>query len=77
MFMNHQSWPTEQNAARPSSSQGALHASIHTPMGIMKNKHGDSVVALDTPENRMAVELRSGVPGSARHAGAMDTSPQF
>ena len=43
-------------------------------MGTMKNRHGDSVVALNTPEHRVAVEMRSGVSGSARHAG-LDQSP--
>lgn len=38
-------------------------------MGTMRNRHGDSVVAMDTPDGSMAVELtRSRLNGSSRHA---------
>lgn len=38
-------------------------------MGTIRNVHGDSVIALDTPDGRMAVELsRSRSVGSTRHA---------
>jgi hypothetical protein len=36
-------------------------------MGTMRNRYGDEIVALDTPDTRMAVELRSHSFGSARH----------
>lgn len=38
-------------------------------MGTMRNRHGDSVVALDTPDGSIAVELAgSRLNGSSRHA---------
>lgn len=49
----------------------ALHPSNQVPMGTMRNRHGDTVVALDTPQNRVALEMRSGVTGSGRHAGQL------
>ena len=70
--MSYSTWQMDLSSKSPGTSSQLQHPSLQ--MGTMKNRHGDSVVALNTPEHRVAVEMRSGVSGSARHAG-LDQSP--
>eukprot|EP00892_Ulva_mutabilis_P006508 jgi/Ulvmu1/4229/UM191_0002.1 len=62
--------PTCQSQANGSPSRSMKQ------MGTIRNVHGDSVIALDTPSGAMAVELtRSRSVGSSRHAVLNMSSP--